>query len=130
MDSGSLDEKLRGFARHLLKEAQGDAVRALGLLVLVLQEDKLVPEPREAQQLLREVCKLIVPDLHGSLWSIRPMRHLAGMPTWEGAQHCILCGELLFQKGQLDGGPLPSGYVFQVGRVFTDHVCVQFTACQ
>lgn len=77
MDAGSPDEKLRGFVQHLLKEAQGDPLRALGLLVLVLREDKLVQEP---------------------------LRHLAGMPTGEGMQHCILRGELFFQKAQLDGG--------------------------
>src|SRR3954470_19053031 len=93
MDPQHLQGKVEAFAHRLLDEANGDPVRALGLLVLVLDGTELASSAH-AQRLLPEVRKVLVPE-GSEVRASQPIQHLAGEVSWEGVQHCLRCGKVL-----------------------------------
>ncbi len=129
MDQQDIQTRVHAFAQRLLTEAKGDPVRALGLLVLVLEGVK-TDDTALVRRLMTEVRRILVPapmpfvvepDLHLSTPDVIPIQHLAGDISWEGVQHCIRCGKVLSRSGenaQADAGGFPSGYVYQVGNTF------------
>lgn len=127
MDSQRLQTKVQAFASRLLEEANGDPVRALGLLVLVLEDSEL-ESADHAHRLVAEVRKVLLPQNFAEAG--QPIQHLAGHPSWEGVQHCLRCGKVLNKKVQEDGVPFGSGYVYEVGSRFTVEDCDDFEACQ
>lgn len=127
MDSQRLQTKVQAFANRLLEEANGDPVRALGLLVLVLEDSELESEDH-AYRLVAEVRKVLLPQNFTE--SGQPIQHLAGHPSWEGVQHCLRCGKVLSKKAQEDGVAFESGYVYEVSSRFTVEDCDDFESCQ
>lgn len=128
MDSQRLHTKVQAFANRLLEEANGDPVRALGLLVLVLEDSEL-ESTDHVHRLVAEVRKVLLPQNFSEAG--RPVQHLAGHPSWEGVQHCLRCGKVLSKKAQQeDGAAFESGYVYEIGSRFTDDDCDDFEACQ
>lgn len=129
MDSQRLHTKVQAFAHRLLEEANGDPVRALGLLVLVL-EDSALESADHAHRLVSEVRKVLLPQDFSEVG--QPVQHLAGHPSWEGVQHCLRCGKVLSKTtaGQEDGETYPSGYVYESGSRFTTENCDDFEPCQ
>lgn len=127
MDSQRLQTKVQAFANRLLEEANGDPVRALGLLVLVLEDSEL-ESADHAHRLVAEVRKALLP--HSFSEAGQPIQHLAGHPSWEGVQHCLRCGKVLSKKPQEDGTAFESGYVYEIGSRFTTDECDDFEACQ
>lgn len=128
MDSQRLQTKVQAFAHRLLEEANGDPVRALGLLVLVLEDSEL-ESADHAHRLVAEVRKVLLPqDFTGAG---QPVQHLAGHPSWEGVQHCLRCGKVLSRTnaGQEDEASYPSGYVYEIGSRFTSEDCDDFEPC-
>ena len=61
MDPKVVQGKVHAFAQRLLQEADGDPVRALGLLVLVLDGAE-VQSAEDAQRLVAEVRQVLVPE--------------------------------------------------------------------
>jgi hypothetical protein len=110
MDQHQLQEKVQAFAQRLLDEAQGDPVRALGLLVLVL-DGADVASADHAQRLVGEVRKVLLPD--SSFEQGAALQHLAGDVSWEGAQQCLRCGKVLVRNGRERGTVFPPGYVYE-----------------
>jgi hypothetical protein len=127
MDSQQLQTKVQAFANRLLEEANGDPVRALGLLVLVLEDSEL-ESADHAHRLVAEVRKVLLPQNFAD--TSQPVQHLAGHPSWEGVQHCLRCGKVLNKKAQDDGAEFESGYVYELGSRFTGEDCDDFEACQ
>ncbi len=129
MDSQRLQTKVQAFAHRLLEEANGDPVRALGLLVLVLEDSEL-ESADHAHRLVAEVRKVLLPQDFAEVG--QPVQHLAGQPSWEGVQHCLRCGKVLSTStaGHEDGTTYPSGYVYEVGPRFTTEDCDDFEPCQ
>ena len=129
MDSQRLQTKVQAFAHRLLEEANGDPVRALGLLVLVLEDSEL-ESADHAHRLVAEVRKVLLPQDFADVG--QPVQHLAGDPSWEGVQHCLRCGKVLCKsKTDQEGGTTyPSGYVYEVGPRFTTEDCDDFEVCQ
>ncbi len=129
MDSQRLQTKVQAFAHRLLEEANGDPVRALGLLVLVLEDSEL-ESADHAHRLVAEVRKVLLPQDFADVG--QPVQHLAGDPSWEGVQHCLRCGKVLCKStvDQEDGTTYPSGYVYEVGPHFTTEDCDDFEPCQ
>ena len=127
MDSQRLQTKVQAFANRLLEEANGDPVRALGLLVLVLEDSEL-ESADHAHRLVAEVRKALLPQNFSEAG--QPIQHLAGHPSWEGVQHCLRCGKVLNKKAQDDGAEFESGYVYELGSRFTGEDCDDFEACQ
>jgi len=130
MDSQRLQTKVQAFAHRLLEEANGDPVRALGLLVLVLEDSELEAADH-AHRLVAEVRKVLLPQDFAEVG--QPVQHLAGHPSWEGVQHCLRCGKVLSKSaaGHEDGTTYPSGYVYEVGSRFTtEEDCDDFEPCQ
>jgi hypothetical protein len=129
MDSQRLQSKVQAFAHRLLEEANGDPVRALGLLVLVLEDSEL-ESADHAHRLVAEVRKVLLPQDFSEVG--QPVQHLAGPPSWEGVQHCLRCGKVLCKSttDQADGTTYPSGYVYEVGPRFTTEDCDDFEPCQ
>lgn len=133
MDQQDIQTKVQGFARRLLIEAKGDPIRALGLLVLVLdgiesQDVNLV------KRLISEVRRILMPastpiDVQPCEDDL-PIQHLAGDLSWEGIQHCIRCGKVLVRDGQNKAGGLPSGYVYQVGTHYRVEEFSEFRSCK
>jgi hypothetical protein len=127
MESQRLQTKVQAFANRLLEEANGDPVRALGLLVLVLEDSEL-ESADHAHRLVAEVRKVLLPQNFAEAG--QPIQHLAGHPSWEGVQHCLRCGKVLNKKAQEDGVAFGSGYVYEIGSRFTVEDCDDFEACQ
>ncbi|ULA62724.1 MAG: hypothetical protein LZF86_50104 [Nitrospira sp.] len=129
MDSHRLHTKVQAFAHRLLEEANGDPVRALGLLVLVLEDSEL-ESADHAHRLVAEVRKVLLPQNFAEVG--QPIQHLAGHPSWEGVQHCLRCGKVLSKRtaSHEDGITYPSGYVYEVGPRFTTDDCDDFDLCQ
>lgn len=129
MDSQRLQTKVQAFAHRLLEEANGDPVRALGLLVLVLEDSEL-ESADHAHRLVAEVRKVLLPQDFADVG--QPVQHLAGDPSWEGVQHCLRCGKVLCKSAtdQEGGTTYPSGYVYEVGPRFTTEDCDDFEVCQ
>jgi len=129
MESQRLQTKVQAFAQRLLEEANGDPVRALGLLVLVLEDSEL-ESADHAQRLVAEVRKVLLPQDLAEV--SQPIQHLAGHPSWEGVQHCLRCGKVLSKSSadQEDGTIYLSGYVYEVGSRFTTEGCDDFEPCQ
>jgi hypothetical protein len=127
MDSQRLQTKVQAFANRLLEEANGDPVRALGLLVLVLEDSEL-ESADHAHRLVAEVRKVLLPQNFTEIGL--PVQHLAGHPSWEGVQHCLRCGKVLSKKLQDDETAFESGYVYEVGSRFTGEDCENFETCQ
>lgn len=127
MDPQQLQGKVQAFAQRLLDEANGDPVRALGLLVLVLDGSDLASADH-AQRLVLEVRKVLMPEhLVGEV--IQPVQHLAGDVSWEGVQHCLRCGKVLAKNCHERGTALVTGYVYEIGGRFTSDDCDRFDVC-
>lgn len=127
MDSQRLQTKVQAFANRLLEEANGDPVRALGLLVLVLEDSEL-ESADHAHRLVAEVRKVLLHQKFSE--ASQPVQHLAGPASWEGVQHCLRCGKVLSKAGQDDGAAFETGYVYEVGSRFTIEECDDFEPCQ
>lgn len=129
VDQQDIQTRVQAFAHRLLMEAKGDPVRALGLLVLVLEGVK-TEDMGLVRRLIAEVRRILVPapmplvvepDFSPIQEEEIPIQHLAGEISWEGVQHCIRCGKVLSRAGEDeagDTGGFPSGYVYQVGSTF------------
>ena len=102
-------------------------MRALGLLVLVLEDSEL-ESADHAHRLVAEVRKALLPQNFSEAG--QPIQHLAGHPSWEGVQHCLRCGKVLGKKAHEDGPAFESGYVYEVGSRFTVEEYDDFDACQ
>lgn len=126
MDPKILHDKVWVFAQQLLTEAKGDPIRALGLLVLVLDGPEILA-PDHAWRLIGEVRRVLVPDLTGE--SPMPIRHLVGTVSWEGDQHCLRCGKVLRRHSHGTEESLLPGYVFEMGSRLTSEQCENYQAC-
>ncbi|MBH0178040.1 MAG: hypothetical protein HP491_09285 [Nitrospira sp.] len=127
MDHNILQDKVQAFAQRLLQEAQGDPVRALGLLVLVL-DGADVESAEHAQRLVAEVRQALIPS--DSIQRGRPVQHLAGDVSWEGVQHCLRCARVLARHDHGQGAPFATGYVFEIGPRFTSEKFNEFDVCR
>lgn len=127
MDSQQLHNKVQAFAQRLLEEANGDPVRALGLLVLVLEDSEL-ESGDHAHRLVAEVRKVLLPEFVGEKG--KPIQHLAGEASWEGVQHCLRCGKVLTTRDHEEGLAMPSGYIYEVGSRVTADECDEFEPCR
>lgn len=126
MDQKLLQGKVQAFAQRLLDETNGDPVRALGLLVLVLDGADL-ESADHAQRLVVEVRKALMPE--GLAEVGKPVQHLAGDVTWEGIQHCLRCGAVLMRNCHERGTALATGYVYEIGPRFTSEERDDFDLC-
>lgn len=127
MDPRPLQEKIRAFAERLLQEADGDPVRALGLLVLAL-EGAESQSPEDAQRLLGEVRNVLMPEDQSEV--SRPLQHLAGEVSWEGVQHCLRCAKILFRTCDQRKESFSPGYVYEVGSCLTIEGIDDFDICR
>lgn len=126
MDPELIQSKVQAFAQRLLDEADGDPVRALGLLVLVLDGAEL-ESADHARRLVAEVRKVLMP---GSIAETEtPIQHLAGPLSWEGLQHCLRCGKVLARHGPESSSTPMTGYVYEVGSSFILEPGDDFTSC-
>ena len=116
MDPQDIQAKVVGFAHRLLEEAQGDPLRALGLLVLVLEglQDQ---DTEQYAHLVTEVRRVLLPEGEQDDPELA-VQHLAGEMSWEGYQHCIRCGLVIVKQGTTGKRGFPVGYVYQVGGRF------------
>jgi hypothetical protein len=126
MDPKLLQGKVQAFAQRLLDEANGDPVRALGLLVLVLDGADL-DSAGHAQRLVVEVRKILMPE--GVAEFGKPVQHLVGDVSWEGVQHCLRCAKVLARNCHERGTALAAGYVYEIGPRFTSEECDEFDSC-
>ncbi len=126
MDPRIIQEKVETFAQRLLVEAHGDPVRALGLLVLVLDAAEF-QSVDHMKRLMAEVRYVLMPEGREP-WA-KPIQHLAGEISWEGIQHCLRCGKVLVRDGQNQAGSLQPGYVFDMGTRLTSDDQVDFSPC-
>lgn len=127
MNSQPLHDKVQAFAQRLLDEAHGDPVRALGLLVLVLDDAEL-ESGDHVHRLVAQVRKVLVPE--HAIETGRPIQHLAGDASWEGVQHCLRCGKVLMKQGRDAEQEILSGYVYEVGSRVTAEECDDFDLCR
>ena len=127
MNSQPLHDKVQAFAQRLLDEAHGDPVRALGLLVLVLDDAEL-ESGDHVHRLVAQVRKVLVPE--HTIEQGRPVQHLAGEASWEGIQHCLRCGKVLTKPGREATPAILSGYVYEVGSRVTAEDCDEFDSCR
>lgn len=127
MDPKLLQGKVQAFAQRLLQEADGDPVRALGLLVLVLEEADF-ESADHAQRLVARVRNVLIPDSPVEVG--RPVQHLAGEVSWEGVQHCLRCAKILARHCHERGASFAAGYVYEVGPRITSEECVEFDICR
>jgi hypothetical protein len=127
MDPRPLQGKIHAFAQRLLQEADGDPVRALGLLVLAL-EGVEIQSPEDAQRLLGEVRNVLMPE--DRLDARRPLQHLAGEVSWEGVQHCLRCAKILFRTCDERKASFSPGYVYEVGSCLTIEDIDDFDLCR
>lgn len=126
MDPNAIHDKVGIFAQQLLIEAKGDPLRALGLLVLVLDGPELLSLDH-SWRLVTEVRRLLMPDTAGE--SPVPIRHLVGAPSWEGEQHCLRCGKILIKQLHVPVESLPPGYVFEIGSRLTSEPLENYRVC-
>ena len=127
MDPQEIQSKVECFAQKLLDEAQGDPVRALGLLVLVLEGW----EGRDGEQyskLLRRIRKILIPEADEPT-SVPSIQHIAGEMSWEGYQHCVRCGKVLKKRKESADPGFPSGHVYQVGDIIALEAPGEFDSC-
>lgn len=127
MNSQPLHDKVHAFAQRLLDEAHGDPVRALGLLVLVLDDSEL-ESGDHVHRLVAQVRKVLVPE--HIIESGRPIQHLAGDASWEGVQHCLRCGKVLTRRDGEAEPAILSGYVYEAGSRMTSDECDDFDSCR
>ncbi len=127
MDPQDIQARVEGFAQKLLEEAHGDPVRALGLLVLVLEGSE-TPGSEQHLELLNKIRKILLPESDRPT-VIRAVQHLAGDMSWEGYQHCVRCGLVLARGKEPDRHGFPSGYVYQVGSKFELDIPGDFGSC-
>jgi hypothetical protein len=127
MDHEILQSKVRVFAQRLLQEAQGDPVRALGLLVLVL-DGADVESAEHAQRLVAEVRHVLMPPDPVEMG--RPVQHLAGEVSWEGVQHCLRCATVLGRHYHGQGASFAAGHVYEIGPRFTSEKFDEFDICR
>lgn len=127
MDPKLIQGRVQAFAQRLLQEADGDPLRALGLLVLALDGAE-VEWAQHARRLIAEVRHVLMPDDDHD--SGRAIQHLAGEVSWEGVQHCLRCAKILSRncKGQVPS--FAPGYVYEVGPRFTSGEVDDFDVCQ
>lgn len=116
MDQEDIQAKVVGFAHRLLEEAQGDPLRALGLLVLVL-EGLQEQDTEQYAHLVSEVRRVLLPEGEPDEPE-QAVQHLAGEMSWEGYQHCIRCGLTIVKKTGAGNRGFPAGFVYQVGGRF------------
>lgn len=122
------EQNLQAFVRRLLWEADGDPVRALGLLVLALEKTEARSAER-AQRLIAEVRHALMPEL--GIQSGRPVQHLAGNRSWEGGQQCLRCGKTLFRTAtQESRKALSPGYVYEIGLHFSPEPPDDYDPCR
>lgn len=126
MDSKHIQGKVQAFAQRLLEEAQGDPVRALGLLVLVLDGSELT-NVDHANRLVSEVRKVLMPEQ--CEMPTRVIRHLAGDVSWEGVQHCLKCAAVLTRTSGKQASGFTPGYVYQIGNRFSAEDRDDFEPC-
>jgi hypothetical protein len=126
MDPKLIQGKVQAFAQRLLDEANGDPVRALGLLVLVLDGADL-ESADHAQRLVVEVRKVLMPESIAEIG--KPVQHLVGDVSWEGVQHCLRCAKVLARSCHERGTALATGYVYEIGPRFTSEECDDFETC-
>ena len=126
MDPKVVQGKVLIFTQQLLAEAKGDPLRALGLLVLVLDGPEMI-SPEHAWRLLGEVRRVLMPETTEE--SHIPTRHLVGTATWEGEQHCLRCGRVLIKQLRGPEESLPPGYIFEIGSRLTSEPCEHYRAC-
>jgi len=126
VDPELLQGKVQAFAQRLLHEANGDPVRALGLLVLVLDGTDL-ESTDQAQRLVAEIRKVLMPETLDEVG--RPVQHLAGAVSWEGVQHCIRCAKILARHCHERGTAFAMGYVYEIGPRLTSEECEDFGTC-
>ncbi|MEX5213892.1 MAG: hypothetical protein NW703_06975 [Nitrospiraceae bacterium] len=134
MDQQDIQTKVQAFAQRLLVEAKGDAIRALGLLVLVL-DGVDTQDVNMVNRLISEVRRILMPSSSSPIvlqpsGDELPIQHLAGDLSWEGIQHCIRCGKVLVRDGQRRASGLPPGYVYQVGTHYRVEDFVDFRSCK
>ncbi len=126
MDPEILQDKILGFSQQLLTEAKGDPIRALGLLVLVLDGPEIL-SPAHAWRLIGEVRRVLVPNQTGE--SSIPIQHLVGDASWEREQHCLRCGRNLMKPLHGPEESLLPGYVFEIGSHLTSEQCEHYRVC-
>ena len=117
-----VQEKVQNFARRLLHEANGDPIKALGLLALIL-EDPAFASADEGRRLMAAVRRALLPD--EPLRTGKPVQHLAGAVSWEGVQHCLRCAKVLGR----DHKTSLTGYVYEIGPRITLRDLDDFEAC-
>lgn len=127
MDPKLIQDKVLAFSQQLLAEAKGDPMRALGLLVLVLDGPEML-SPDQAWRLIGEVRGVLMPDLTGE--SPIPIQHLVGDASWEGEQHCLRCGRILMRPLHGSEESLLPGYVFEIGSRLTSEQYELYRVCQ
>ena len=122
-----IQDKVQAFAERLLDEANGDPVRALGLLILVL-DGAGIESADHAQRLVVEVRRVLIPE--SAAESKRPVQHLAGEVSWEGIQHCLRCAKILARDCHERGNSFATGYVYEIGhRYIPAEDCDNFDTC-
>lgn len=122
-----LQDKVQAFAQRLLQEAQGDPLRALGLLVLIL-EGTDIESAEHAQRAVAEVRRALMPESPVAMG--RPVQHLAGEVSWEGVQHCLRCATVLARNCHGREPSFVAGYVYEIGPRFTSGEFDEYDACQ
>jgi hypothetical protein len=127
MDHHLLQDKVQAFAKRLLQEAHGDPVRALGLLVLVL-DGADVESAEHAQRLVAEVRHVLIPS--DPVEMERPVQHLAGEVSWEGVQHCLRCATVLARNDHGQETSFEAGHVYEIGLRFTSEKFDEFDVCR
>lgn len=126
MDPRAIQDKVAAFTQQLLHEAKGDPIRALGLLVLVLDGAEL-PSPDHAWRLMLEVRHVLMPDSTSEPQI--PTQHLIGDVSWEGIQHCLRCGKVLARDCHQREETFVPGYIFEIGPRLTSEPCDDYRAC-
>jgi len=126
MDPKLLQGKVQAFAQRLLQEADGDPLRALGLLVVALDGSE-VESAEDARKLMAEVRQVLIPEIGDEV--ARPVQHLAGEVSWEGGQHCLRCAKILARNCHERGMSFVPGYVYEVGPRFTSEDIDDFDLC-
>jgi hypothetical protein len=128
MEPIDIHEKVQILAQKLLQEANGDRIRALGLLVLVIEGADL-EDPSHYVQLMSEVRQILVPPTESDT-PPRAIQHLAGHVTWEGIQHCVRCGKVLVRNKDRHSSAFPSGYLYQIGARLSAEEVEDFEPCR
>jgi hypothetical protein len=126
MDSRIIQDKISVFAQHLLTEAKGDPVRALGLLTIVLDGPETLPADH-AWRLVVEVRHVLIPEATAD--ASAPLRHLVGTVSWEGEQQCLRCGKVLVKQSWGAAESLLPGYVFEIGPRLTSEWSEHYRDC-